>query len=115
MNCMRDRAGTAPSWVTQQHPEEDRGKKRSWQDQPSNGHPRFNKAGEQYTTSDGRQICRKYQSNSCNTVGCPYAHACGHCGMDGHSKQDCRKRGKGRGKGKGKGRGKGKAKGKDKA
>ena len=114
MNYMRDRAGAAPSWVTQQFPDEDRGKKRSLQDQPYNVHPKFTRAGEQYTTRDGRTICRPYQTNACNNASCNYAHVCGNCGTEGHSKQDCRKKGKGRGKGKGKGRGKGKAR-KDKA
>ena len=111
MNYMRDRSSSAPSWVAQQLPDEDRGRKRSWQDQPLSDHPRISNAGVYFTTKDGRQICRHYQTNACNHASCSYAHACSACGKEGHSRQDCRsKKAKGRGKGKGKGRGKGKGK-----
>ena len=60
MNYMRVRAGNAPSWVTQQFPEDGRDKKRPWSD--AVGAPHLRKSGNQYTTTrKGIQICTHFQ------------------------------------------------------
>ena len=60
MNYMRDRAGNAPSWVTQQFPEDGRDKKRPWS--VAVGAPHLRKSGNQYTTTrEGIQICMHFQ------------------------------------------------------
>ena len=81
--------------------------KRAWQDQPANdvrppkggkaggkkgGQPKGGQAADRgkgkakqknkfanVKTPDGRNICFKYQSNTCNMAGCKFVHVCSEC------------------------------------